>query len=585
MADVTSDTPGAFTVRTKNKDDLYGAWLLGACMFMTGGSGLVVEYVMATTTTFILGSSIIVWSLVIGIMLGAMGVSGWIQEQIGEKYLLEKFFAIEVTLALAGGFAPIGLYFAYGTLTDHFNLILYSWVILIGLLVGLEIPVVMRIINQRGIKLPSNLKLVFGADYLGAMVFMFVWVFVLLPNFPITEISFIVSGLNFAVALIAVVYFSRLGDFKSGPLVIVIALLALSLTVYGYLNNRSWNVYLEQRLYDDPIVFETTTQYQHIVVTHANNRCENGDAETRLYLNGNTQFGSCDEHVYHDNLVQPVMTLTKAPLPDVLILGGGDGLAARDVLRYEPRSLTLVDLDPQMVEIARDNEYLSALNEGVFDSSVVLTPETKGISQDGGLFETVAIGTDQLDEEGNEVYEEVATVRRMHIDAGRFLETTNGRFDVVIIDLPDPSTVELSKLYTTLFYRQLKNRLKPDGLVVVQSTSPIHAREVYLEIGRTMESVGLETIPYHDNVSSFGEWGWYMACKETGCASVLHEEVASLETFGSKTDYLTVDRFRANLIFGNVSGVPYFESATSDRLNTMADPTLFMRYEAAWKHY
>lgn len=582
---MTDATVGLENTGQSSRGDYYGALLLGLCMFFTGGAGLVVEYVVATATTFILGSSIIVWSLVIGIMLGAMGVSGWIQERIGDRYLLEKFFAIEVTLAIAGGFAPIGLYWAYGAMPDHFNLVLYGWVILIGLLVGLEIPVVMRIINQRGITLPSNLKLVFGADYLGAMVFMFVWVFYLLPNYPITEISFIVSGLNFLVALSAVMYFARRGDFKSGPLVMIVALFAIGVTGYGYMNNRSWNVYLEQRLYDDPVVYDTTTQYQHLVITHAANRCENGDAETRLYINGNTQFGSCDEHVYHDNLVHPVMTLTAAEHPRVLILGGGDGLAARDVVGYDPQSLTLVDLDPQMVEIARDNEYLAVLNEGVFGNSVVLTPETLGVSQDAGLFDTVDIGTGAYDSAGTEVSVRAASVRRMHIDAGRFLQTAAGVYDAVIVDLPDPSSVELSRLYTTLFYRQLRSRLAHDGLVVVQSTSPIHAREVFLEIGRTMEAAGFEVIPYHDNVSSFGEWGWYLACLGQGCEARLREQIATLDAFAVDTNYLTPDRFRANLSFGNVNGVPFEESAQSDRINTMTDPTMFMRYEGAWKHY
>jgi spermidine synthase len=568
-----------------SKENRYGALLLALCMFCTGGTGLVIEYVVATTTTFILGSSIIVWSLVIGIMLGAMGFSGWLQERIGDKYLLEKFFAIEVALAIIGGYAPIGLYYAYGSFTEHFNLILYSWVVLIGLFVGLEIPIVMRIVEQRGIVLRSNLKYVFGADYLGAMVFMFVWVFWLLPNFPITEISFLVSGLNFLVAIGTVIYFGRMGDFKRPVVIYVIAGIALAITAYGYINNRSWSIHLEQRLYDDPIVYQTTTPYQHLVVTRAPNTCEDGSAEIRLYINGSTQFGSCDEHIYHDNLVHPAMSLATRS-DHVLILGGGDGLALRDVLKYKPQSITLVDLDPDMVRIARDNQYLSVLNKGSLNNARVLTPPTRGVSQEEGLFNEVRMGTDVHDPvTGREETERVADVRRIHVDAGKFLETASSRYDVIIIDLPDPSSVELSKLYSSSFYRQVRERLREGGMVVVQSTSPIHAREVFLEIGRTMTVAGLQAVPFHDNVPSFGEWGWWIACSGEGCATRMRSNIASLTRFGVTPTYLTPERFRANLTFGSVNGVPFEQSAQSNRINSMTDPTLFMRYEGAWKSY
>ncbi len=568
-----------------SKEERNGALLLALCMFCTGGTGLVIEYVIATTTTFILGSSIVVWSLVIGIMMGAMGFSGFVQERIGDKYLLEKFFAIELVLTLAGGYAPIGLYWAFGTFPEQFNIILYGWVILIGMLIGLEIPIVMRILEQRGVVLRSNLKYVFGTDYLGAMVFMFVWVFWLLPNFPIAEVSFMVTSLNFIVALVAVAYFGRLGQLKAPLLVSAIAVVALAVGVYGYHENRNWSISMEQRLYDDPIVYQETTRYQHLVITKAKNTCENGDEEIRLYINGSTQFGSCDEHVYHDNLVQPVMTLTGSN-QKVLILGGGDGLALRDVLKYHPAQVILVDLDPEMVRIAKDNKYLAALNRGSFNNARVITPETKGVSQEAGVFDEVRIPNSVRNlETGTEDTERVTDVRRIHVDAGKFLETAKDTYDVIIIDLPDPNSVELSRLYTTAFYRQVERKLNQNGLMVVQSTSPIHAREVFLEIGRTIESVKLEAIPYHDNVPSFGEWGWWMACKGEGCETRVRATIASLTSFGSVTDYLTLDRFRANLSFGNVEGVPFEQSAKSTRINTMMDPTMFMRYEGAWKSY
>jgi spermidine synthase len=415
--------------------DTYGAALLALCMFTTGGAGLVVEYVIATTTSFILGSSIVVFSLVIGVMLGAMGFSGWIQEKIGDNHLLEKFVAIEVLLAIAGGFAPIGLYYAYGAMPEHFNLVLYSWTILIGMLIGLEIPIVMRIIDTLGIELKANLKHVFGADYLGAMAFMLLWVFWLLPNFPITEISFMVSGLNFLVAIIAVVYFGVRGDFTNFSFVVGAMMCAVVLLGYGYMQNREWGTLLEQRFYEDPIVAKRTTQYQHLVLTKSvSARC---GTEYRLYINGNTQFASCDEAVYHENLVHPAMQVAKKN-ERVLILGGGDGLALREVLLYKPKEVTLVDLDPEMVEFARTDPNLRKLNRESLADARVSTLAPAGVENDNGLFIPIFEDTGEDDEVTKQPkVEKITEVRRMHIDAGKFLENFTGVYDVIIIDLPD----------------------------------------------------------------------------------------------------------------------------------------------------
>jgi spermidine synthase len=563
----------------------FGALMLALCMFTTGGAGLVVQYVVATATTNIIGSSITTFSITIGLMMGAMGVAGLFQERMSDGNLLMKFFFIEVTLALVGGFAPLVLYYSYGTFFEHFDFILYFWTFSIGFLIGLEIPVVMRFIEEQGIGLKLNLKYVFAADYIGAAVFAFVWVYVLLQRFPITEISFIVSGLNFAVALLTIYYFDRLGGFQNRWFVYTVSAGAIALSLYGYTNNRDWLIPLQQKFYDDPIVYETTTRYQHLVVTKNDNRCTSGADDIRLYINGNTQFGSCDEHIYHDNLVLPAMHLAERT-DSVLVLGGGDGLALRDILRHQTKKVTLVDLDPAMVDIASKNEFLLSLNEGSFLDSRVITFDSPSIEDDGGMWQEVVMGNDRTDAEtGLEETEMVAVVRRMHIDAGKFLEFTKETFDVIIVDLPDPSTVELSKLYSREFYIDLRRRLRPGGVVVVQSTSPIHAREVFLEIGRTMKAAGISSIPYHDNVPSFGEWGFWIGCATYNCGAQMEEQIGELDTFKVKGSYLTPDRFRANLEFGLVDGVPFADSATGDNINSMLDPTLFLRYEKAWQSY
>lgn len=562
-----------------------GTFLLAICMFMTGGAGLVMQYVVGVAASNILGSSILYITLTVGLMFLGMAVASIFQERLSDGNLLLRFVFIEAALAVLGGFAPLGIYFAYGSLFEHFTLIYWLSVGTIGFLVGMEIPVVMRLIEQRRMTLKVNLKLVNGADYFGGFVGIVVFNYILLRNFPITEIGFIVAGANLLVAAGTVLYFDRTVGLRLRWLIYPLLLVTTGLSVLGYQYNREWIIPLQQRYYDDPIVFETTTRYQHLVVTRSAGRCGNGVDDIRLYINGNTQFGSCDEGVYHDNLVLPVMALAERT-EQVLILGGGDGLALRDVLRHPGvEGVTLVDLDPDMVAIAQNNPYLSELNQRAFDDVRVAALETDAVTQDGGLFSEVWLQTGQVDENNQPITERAAIVRRIHIDASRFAAVTHQVFDVIIIDLPDPSTLELSKLYTQQFYADLRRKLRPGGVMVAQSTSPVHAREVFLEIGRTMKAGGINAIPYRDNVPSFGEWGFWIGCHDYGCESDLRERIEALDTFLVPGMYLTPDRFRANLEFGLVNGVPFLDTAVGTNINTMLDPTLFMRYDGAWRTY
>ncbi len=560
------------------RSEYTAACLLGVCMLSTGAAGLVVEYIIATTTTYILGASIIVWSLVISTMFAAMGFAGWLQERLSDRGLLEKFIAIEVALALLGGFAPLILSYAHGSefLGDHFNLVLYTLTILIGILVGLEIPVIMRIINELNVGFKANLKIVLGADYIGGAIGGLVWVYLLLPNRPITEIGFIVSGLNFVIAVGTVAYFWHTGHLKLSWVIPLVFSVVSATLVYGFVYNRSWSVALEQKLYDDPIVFQKTTVYQHLVITKkAKASC---GSEIRLYINGGTQFASCDETIYHENLVHPVMAL----VPDharVLILGGGDGLALREVLKYQSvEQVTLVDLDPEMVRLAKENQYLRTLNGNAFHDARVKAIASEAIRGEG--FREIHTSTGGRDTKQRRLTKKVAEVAVVHVDAAKFLSDLSTNYNVIIVDLPDPHSVELNKLYSTMFYEALKRRLAERGAVVVQATSPIHAKEVFLGVGRTMQMAGLGVLPFHDNVPSFGQWGWWIGWKSAVGDEVVRKRFESLERFPVETTHLTPEKFRANLVFGK-DGLTGKETA----VNRLMDPHLYVWYEKAWKGY
>ncbi len=321
-------------------------------MFTTGASGLVNEYVLATITTYILGNSIEQFSMVIASMMLMMGVSGLVQSKMSDNNLLQKFITVEVIMALLGGFAPLAIYAAYGYLENSFQIVHYFFVLSVGFLIGFEIPLVMRIIDQHKIELRTNLTIVYAMDYIGAFVGAVIWVEYLLKNYPLTEISFIVAGFNFMVASITIIYFLKQRLIPKPIIYILLLLLTSALLIMGFMSNRDISNLLEQRFYEDPIVHKETTKYQHLVITH-----NSGSGDTRLYINGNTQFSSLDEERYHDFLVHPLMAAT-ASRANVLILGGGDGLALRDVLKYQPKAVTLIDLDSELIDIFKQPKDL-----------------------------------------------------------------------------------------------------------------------------------------------------------------------------------------------------------------------------------
>jgi spermidine synthase len=213
------------------------------------------------------------------------------------------------------------------------------------------------------------------------------------------------------------------------------------------------------------VLFSETSAYQRVVVTASR-------FGVRLFLNGNLQFHSRDEYRYHEALVHPVMAGHGAP-KQVLVLGGGDGMAAREILKYPGvESVTLVELDPHMTRLFSTQPLLRQLNH---DS--LLSP-------------------------------------RLHIvneDAFSWLEHNLQSFDVIVIDFPDPTNFSIGKLYTTSFYGLVEQHLNASGYAVVQTTSPLIARRSFWTVATTLEAVGLTTTPYHAHVPSFGEWGFIIA--------------------------------------------------------------------------
>ena len=192
--------------------------------------------------------------------------------------------------------------------------------------------------------------------------------------------------------------------------------------------------------------------------------------------------------------------------------------------------VTLVDIDPDMIDLAKNNEILNELNQGALRDARVharVSPAVRGEDRSTPVY----YWKEQRAPDGGLVEEEVARVEVFTIDADRFIEEIAAVWDVIIVDFPDPNTVELVKLYSREFYFKLKKVLAEEGMIAMQSTSPYHAKESFLCILRTVESAGFRTIPYHDNVPSFGDWGWVLAWKSAESVSAVRDRIASMSAF------------------------------------------------------
>ncbi|MBU1432569.1 polyamine aminopropyltransferase [Myxococcota bacterium] len=473
--------------------------LLALVVLFLGGSGLVYEYALSTLATHLLGNSIEQFSVIIALMLFAMGIAGLVQRDLS-RALAEAFIFIELLLALIGGASALLLYLAFAYLT-HFNLILYGLALLIGFLIGLEIPLLLRLNEAWRSELKENVGDVFALDYIGALIGALIWAFLLLPLFALDQISLMLGLLNTLVALMTLY---ALRDRLQRPRL----LLALTLMVAAILGGLAlWAPKLltdaRQRLYAHPIKHHVKSPYQDMVVTGRG-------GQMSLYLNGHLQFDSEDEFIYHELLVHPALASLDAPPREVLVLGGGDGLAVREILRWPSVTrVVLVDLDPAVTTLARTYPPLVKLNGGaLLDPRAVIQAPT-GIS-DGPGRAPVYKWAERPQGALRHQREEIADVQLLHLDADAFIRGVTQQYDAIIADFPDPAAPDLAKLFSLEFYQQLSQRLRPGGIVAVQASSPYTNRHAYWAIGDTLMAAGFQILSLHDHVPNFGEWGWHL---------------------------------------------------------------------------
>jgi spermidine synthase len=418
-------------------------------VFIVAACGLVYELAAGALASYLLGDSVLQFSTVIGTYLFAMGVGSWLSRHV-ERELVAQFLRIELAVGLVGGLLPAALFAAHSVLPAgagaSFRVLLYGLVLVVGILVGLEIPLVMRILKRQfreRYALKELVSQVLTFDYLGALVVAVAFPLLLVPQLGLVRTGVLFGLLNAAVAVWALV---------TGTLVAAL---------FGADTLTSW---AEDRFYGDGVIVRESSDYQRIVVT-------SGPTGVRLYLNGNLQFHSRDEYRYHEALVHPALAAHGAPRK-VLVLGGGDGLAVREVLKHPGvEQVVLVELDPHIVRLFRDRDGLALLNDHALRSPRLTIVQA---------------------------------------DAFTWLDSNDEMFDAIVIDFPDPTNFSLGKLYTTSFYERVDRHLAAGGFAVVQTTSPLLARRSYWTVVSTIEAVGFTATPYHAHVPSFGEWGFVL---------------------------------------------------------------------------
>lgn len=496
--------------------------------FIISGCSIIYELLISSVSSYLLGDSIAQFSITIGLYMCAMGLGSYLSKYVKEG-LFDWFIFVEIGVGILGGTSSLILFMA-NIYLQSYELVMYLEIILIGVLVGLEIPLLTRIIEENAGNLRITLSSIFSFDYIGGLAGSIAFPLLLLPHLGYFSTAFLVGGLNLGVSLF--ILFSYRKYIQQFSLWRLISTLAAVFMVWGMLFSEQAASSIEQGLYRDRVILSEQTPYQKLVVTKHRD-------DLRLFINGNIQFSSRDEYRYHEALVHIPMAVAESR-KNVLVLGGGDGLAVREILKYkDTEQIVLVDLDAEMVDLCRTNRDIKELNQGSLDSPrlKIFTEDAYGYLEDN-------------------------------------YKRENGlRFDVIIADLPDPNSETLNKLYTDLFYRLCRNNLTGHGVLAVQSTSPYYAPDAYWCINRTVAREFPFVYPYHVQVPSFGDWGFQLAsCDpvDTGALKLLQEG-----------RFLNASSLQGMFLFAEDE----MPSGKELAANTLSEPKLLQYYLEAEKNW
>ena len=559
-----------------NKNRLWDDVLLILTMAVLAGCGLIYEYLLSHYAGRVLGIMESTIYAMIGLMIVAMGLGAFAARKI--QCAFNGFVWLELIIAFLGSSSiliigglialtqtfpeVLGTMFnlppdAYprGGLFKQLSFIAfnspYFFGLILGFFIGMEIPLIARIreeIHQKHLK--NNLGTIYGADYVGAGIGAAIWVMFLLA-IDISKASALTAALNLVAGSVFILYYWQKLTWRKTLLTAHAVLLVMIMAIYQFGNG--WLSQMSNLLYLDKVVYSDKTRYQQLTFTQRNMGANQGNI-INFYLNGRLQFSSADEKIYHSYLVAPALA-GSARQDNILIIGGGDGLALRDVLQWQPKQVTLIDLDQQLIElfINPHNKLPASLAKQILklNQGSLSDPKVKLIYSDA------FVAIDQLLAQGNV-------------------------FDAIIVDLPDPSHPDLNKLYSVNFYARLKQLLSGDGLMSVQSTSPYHAKEAFIAIGKTVNAANFAHVQqYHDNIPSFGEWGWTIAAKQGASPLTRLKKLDPLQqkNFINKQNWLTLEMVKGSFDFP----VQFYQNKSAVPINYLGSHAIYQLHQNAWR--
>jgi spermidine synthase len=540
-------------------------------MGVLAACGLIYEYLLSHYAGRILGAVETAIYAMIGLMIVSMGLGSLAARVIKDPFT--AFAWLEVVIAILGitciliiaalvaltsllpqvvvdtfllppDLLPGGGFFAALKKLAVASPYLFGFVL--GFLIGMEIPLIARVREElHGIHLMHNIGTIYGADYIGAGIGAVIWVAIML-SMDVTQAAVLTALANLLAGLLFLWrYWSRIGY---STLLLGFHVLILILAFAVHRSGEDWASSMTNLLYRDQVVFDQNTPYQHLTITQ---RVLSGDIEPvyGFYINGRLQFSSHDEHIYHAMLVYPTMLVAERT-EKILIIGGGDGLALRDVLKWDPTQVDVIDLDQQVIEFFSAEEganppyyqrALWQLNERAFSDERVKL-------RYGDAF----LEIDRLLEQG-ELY------------------------DVIIIDLPDPGHPDLNRLYSVNFYARLGHLLTGGGAMALQSTSPYHAKKAFLSIGRTVQEAGFRNVQqYRQNVPSFGEWGWTIATK---LGQTPRQRISAIDELPLHDGWISKGLMLAAFEFP----VGFFDDLDGIEINYLGSNRIYQYHQQAWQ--
>ena len=494
--------------------------VLLASILIVALCGIVYELIIGAVSSYLLGNSIYQFSITVGFFMFAMGIGSYLSQFV-RKNLIHYFVIIEIILAIVGGVCSISLFLIFPFSPYMYRTVMMAFIITIGTLVGLEIPILTRIIAQSEGTRKSIAK-VLSFDYIGALLGSVAFPLLLLPSLGLVRSSFAIGLINIFVAFLTIIFLRRYLKFPKMMLGIVLTV-AFVLTALITLGSRI-SAAAQQHLYFDQIVWKKDTPYQSLTMTQSYM-----SNDLRLFIDGHLQFSESDEHRYHETLVHSALSL-EGSRENILVLGGGDGLALREILKYDDvKHVDLVDLDPAMTDLGAEFPPLVKLNKNALADTRVKTYNT---------------------------------------DAFVFIKEDGPRYDRVIIDMPDPHNEAISKLYSVEFYAMIKRRMTDNGVLITQASSPYFARSAFWCVGTTLADIFPHTQALQVSIPSFGVWGFQMAGKTK---TAISEPIVPQSV---KTRFWSPNVISAAKIFGKDIG----PLETNGRANSIFEPIIYQLY-------